>query len=94
LAQFHEFVLWRGCSGHFETLGLCGISIYAWIPDSCEIILNKCDFILFFFSALNLPLALESGSRKMKNSRNPDELYTGCDQLRRVWCSYMKHYFI
>jgi hypothetical protein len=25
------------------------------------------------FSALNLPLAVESGSRKIKNSRNPDE---------------------
>ena len=47
--------------------------MYAWIPDSWEIIWNKCDFILFFFSTFNLPLAVESGSRKMKNSRNPDE---------------------
>jgi hypothetical protein len=31
----------------------------------------KCDFIHFFFSALNLSLLVESGSRKIKNSRNP-----------------------
>jgi hypothetical protein len=69
LAQLHEFYTWRGCSGHFETLGLCRISIYAWIPDSWEMIWNKCDFLLFFFSALNLPLAVESGSRKINGSR-------------------------
>jgi hypothetical protein len=44
------------------------------MQDSWEIIWNKYDFILFFFSALNLPLAVESGSRKIKNSSNPDEL--------------------
>ena len=49
------------------------------MPDSWEIILNKCDFILFLFSALSLPLAVESGSRKIKNSRSLDEFYTGCE---------------
>jgi hypothetical protein len=33
----------------------------------------------FFFSALSLPLAVESGIRKIKNSRNQDELDTGCE---------------
>ena len=49
------------------------------MPDSWKIILNTCDFILFFFSALNLPLAVESGSRKIKKSGNTDELDTGCE---------------
>ena len=63
---------------------LCRISIYAWMPDSWEIIWNKFDFILFFFSALNFPLAVESGSRTIKNSRNPDELDTGCATVAQL----------
>jgi hypothetical protein len=44
----------------------------------------------YFFSALNLPMAVESGSRKIKNSRNPDELDTSTqawNPVRRVWSS-------
>jgi hypothetical protein len=36
-------------------------------------------FYHLFFSGTNPPLAVESGSRKIQNSRNPDELDTGCE---------------